>query len=259
MDHWHVLLPLVQRCINATTSLVTGCTPDQMITGQTKELDADILAPVVTVKGKKVIDLNVQMKMLCEAQGVFRERHAKYLSERMQEHEATIDKPETTVFPVDSLVLSLYPSGRPPTKFTTKWQGPSKVISQAGSVVLLKHCSTGKSMSHVSKVKPFLSHGPLSDDQLADIAKKDTDEFRIERISAHVKHGKTFANTHFKIHWDGYETPSWEPWSTVRNTEAVEIYAEKAGLKLPPEYVSQKQKQLAMLPSLPSEVFLPCQ
>ena len=260
VDNWPILLPLVQRCMNATTNIVTGCTPDQMMTGQTKELDADILAPVVTIKGKKVVDLNIQMKMLTEAQATFRERHAKYLQERIQEEQQASDKLVTTVFPVDSLVLSLYPSGRPPTKTTTKWQGPSKIISQEGSVVVLKHCSTGKSMSrHVSKVKPFLSHEPLTDIQLADIAKKDTDEFTIGRISSHVKHGKTFATTHFKIHWDGYETPSWEPWANVRHTEAVEIYAQKAGLKLPPEYISKKDKSIALIPSLPAESFLPFQ
>ena len=99
----------------------------------------------------------------------------------------------------------------------------------------------------------------MTDIQLADIAKKDTDEFTIGRISSHVKHGKTFATTHFKIHWDGYETPSWEPWANVRHTEAVEIYAQKAGLKLPPEYISKKDKSIALIPSRPAESFLPFQ
>ena len=230
MDEWPVILPLVQRCMNSTKSSVTGHTPDEMMTGQNKELEATILASIEDENGVPMIDLNEQMALLNKRQKEIIEIHQKFLSDK---EKGIIDF--TTEFKVGDKVLCTYPKNKPPSKLHLRWLGPCTVTKQEGSLVTMTHCSSGKEyVKHVNDVKPYVCQlSKSSPKALRQVAMKDSDEFEIASIQDHKGSTKKISTCKFKVYWEGYDEPEWIEWKLIRDTEAVENYAKEKGLKLP--------------------------
>jgi hypothetical protein len=90
---------------------------------------------------------------------------------------------------------------------------------------------------HVNEVKLFVPNPNTSEHQLLDLSRKDDNEYEIDFIEAHTGDPKKTSSLRFKVHWVGYENPSWEPWRLLKNTEAIEIYAKSHRIRLPKEIV----------------------
>lgn len=117
----------------------------------------------------------------------------------------------------------------PKSKMLPFLKGPMRVLNgpNAKGEYALQNLVTQRTADyHVSKLRPFLyderTLTPL------EVAVTDTpDEFIIDRVLA-MKGGthRGKKNISFKIRWAGYgpDDDTWEPWSGVRDTAAVQLY-----------------------------------
>ena len=88
--------------------------------------------------------------------------------------------------------------------------------------------------SHVRHMRPFFAHNDIDDKMLEALAAKTKpDNFVVEEIVDHRPRKKT-NKTHLKakqceffVHWEGYDIGSWEPFHSLKDTEALENYVEE--------------------------------
>jgi hypothetical protein len=180
-----------------------------------------------------MVNLGTEMKMLYEAQ----EKILKASNEYQKDKEkGDIEVITTTQYPIESLVLSLYPHNKVPSKQITKWEGPFRVVSQEGSVVTIRNCHSKKEVSrHVSRIKQFYHNEGDTDVEFALCASRDKHEFIVESIMDHTGELKDYKNKDNKylVKWEGYENDSatWEPYTHVADCSALTEYLAKHEVK----------------------------
>jgi hypothetical protein len=78
---------------------------------------------------------------------------------------------------------------------------------------------------HITQLRPFY-HDPtedplkyaLRDDGLANT-------YHVSKITnMHGEPRGSKKEIFFEVYWTGYEVPTWEPWSSMRNTSALHLY-----------------------------------
>ena len=151
-------LPLVQRIINATVHSSTGFSPAQMLFGNAINLDRGILQHPPGSDSDQSEPASEYMEKLLAAQSVILEAAQRHQSELDEFHisERTLRAPdntrplERTVFPVNSYVLRLQPTGQRPDKFAPHhWTGPYRVVrndvDDKGTYVI-QHVLTDKTL-----------------------------------------------------------------------------------------------------------------
>jgi hypothetical protein len=79
---------------------------------------------------------------------------------------------------------------------------------------------------------------PLPDGEVSALSQEDP-EYMIEEIVSHrLKRGRSRAvqNMLFKVQWRGFgrDHDTYEPWDNIKDTAAVQAYASRVGLQLPP-------------------------
>ena len=125
-------------------------------------------------------------------------------------------------------------------KTQTLQMGPYRLLefTQGGTKeAMLCDLVTGKRFrSFVEHLRPFTSSGEQDDKMLEQLAAKTRDdEYTIEELVSHrplerYKKIKKLKLHHceFLVHWLGYqETGSWEKYSDLCDTEALDIYLDK--------------------------------
>jgi hypothetical protein len=87
---------------------------------------------------------------------------------------------------------------------------------------------------HVERVKLFYPPTNVMPADLLKWAAADAEEFAIESIITHRGKVKKKSEMEFLVHWKDYNSSydSWEPYSGVRDTVALEEYAKRRALKL---------------------------
>ncbi len=231
-NQWSLSLPLVQRILNSTTKESIGVSPAQLIFGNALDLDRNLFqrctgksSESLTPTIRQYIDnlLSVQAKVLQIAQTHQLKNDHSNLSKKE-------GKEEPKAYPPDSFVLLRYPAGlgndhRPPSKLHTKWQGPFRVISNIGDSYTIQNMVTMKSSKHhIKELTPFRWNAELVDPR--EVALTDRDEFVIEKVIDHRGDLTKKSSLTFKVRWQGYsaEEDTWEPWSQLRDTEALHVY-----------------------------------
>ena len=84
---------------------------------------------------------------------------------------------------------------------------------------------------HVTLLRPFYYHPESVDPK--DVARRDVDEYYVERIIEHRGDVNRLRTLEFLVKWEGYDESwnSWEPWKNLRLTEALHRYLIENGLR----------------------------
>jgi hypothetical protein len=245
--NWRILLPLVQRILNAQDLPAIGCSPNQLLFANAIDTNQGLLLEF-TKKEQNQLPVGEYMLKLVGEQA----RLIKKAQELLHKHDSTHAQTggEVTEFEVDSYVLVRYPPSlqrrsQPPTKLHTNLRGPLRITRREGDSYWLKDIVTNKTRKrpiHVSRLVAF-KYNPTHTSPL-DVARRDLEEFFIHEILEHrytdQSDKKLKGHMEFKVSWLGYgpEWNSWEPWKELRATKHLHRYLHRVGLdsSIPKEF-----------------------
>ena len=248
---WANVLPLVQRIMNASYHEAIGCSPAQIIFGNSIDLDQHIIHDPPAFED---VELPAWHRKLVDMQETLITRVQEVLKKAAEEHcrdKGKVPETQTPQFPNGSFVTVKYLSGtnnRPPTKLHTPMKGPYRVVGMADDHVQIQDILDLEGHVrevHVSACRPF--HFDSTRVRPEEVARRDTDEYFIERILSHEDVTPAGSKTkmrkdclYFWVRWQGYgpEHDSREPWSYVKDTIPLWTYLHQQGLqKLIPKAV----------------------
>jgi hypothetical protein len=219
---WREALPFVQRIMNSSHSQRTKISPADLLFGNQLQLDRGILLPFrenvedVTPLPERVAGmLTIQEKLVKISQDLLKAQDAKHLNQNAI---------AITEFDIGTHVLVAYEAG-PPTRLLTRWRGPLKILRRHKSEYVLLDLVTGKEKTfHVKNMRIF-HFDPLKVSPL-DVARRDYDEFFVEKIVDHKGDFRKVSTLTFKVRWLHYssEYDSWEPWKNLRNSVQLHEY-----------------------------------
>jgi hypothetical protein len=232
---WSKYVPLVQRIINASTHESVGCSPSQLMFGDSvdhtlglfpnqKDCEELLQGPVTDDWIKDKIDK--QAILFESARKHQKEINDENIKARLEKAEGK----EITSFPINTYVLVKYPCsayGRgPPSRLLPFWRGPMLVEEVNGDRYTLRNLVTGKAMDyHIQLLKPFIYDERITDP--LEVAIQDDDGYIVDEILEH-RHKKGNKGAYeYRVRWLGYQDTSWEPITMLRKLEKFHDYARK--------------------------------
>ena len=210
-----------------------GVSPASIIFGNNIDLDRGIIKPHKHLPESTMHQyleqmMQAQAAIIAIAQETQRVINNEHIS-KAQRQAATI-----TQFPINSYVKVRHHETTlkmvRPTKVSTTYKGPYRVISNLGSRYTLQNLVTMGEETYLSaNLQPFLFDPNVVDPRV--VARDSVDEFDIHSIldiRGNKHRGKWVrTNLEFLVKWDGYDDPlynTWEPYSGVRDTEQLHQY-----------------------------------
>ena len=160
------------------------------------------------------------------------------LEKRDEDHMATKQHIQPTVFPINSYVLVDYVD-QPPTTLHAPLEGPLRVISSNNGQYILQNLVTDKLVEyHVSRLRPFY----YDDENLPQLtANKDAQQWDVDFIVDHAGDSSHRKELFFRVRWLGHDelSDTWEPYSNLRHNTKLHDYLRANKLKkLIPKYNS---------------------
>lgn len=246
IDNWSDCLPLVQRIMNASKNESMGYSPSQLLFGNAITLDRGIFLPhtfpSADTQHRGVIELPEWLDKMQKMQTTLLElaqrkqrltdqehMYPETVPKRKRKAKDKVDKSAPiTEYLIGSYVLVAYRESawnKPPHKLLTKWRGPLRVVNNVGSTYSLQNLVTNKLEDvHVTQLVPF-NYDPLVTDPRI-VANKDFQAWDAQAILRHRGDPKRRKDLEFLVHWTGFaiEDATWEPWSNVRTTTAMQHY-----------------------------------
>ena len=229
---WSVYTPLVQRILNASIVKSIGVTPASIVFGNNIDLDRGILKPHRHLPDTTLHEYlrqmsNAQASIIAIAQETQRVINNEHIN-RQQRMATTI-----TQFPINTYVkIKHHPATLKivrPTKLTTKYKGPYRVINNVGSRYTVQNLVSMKEEEYLATdLQPFLFDPNVVDPRV--VARNSVDEFDIHSIRdiRGPRHRNQWmrSTVEFLVHWDGYNDThdSWEPYAYLRDTEQLHAY-----------------------------------
>lgn len=256
---WSDLLPLVQRIMNASFNSSIGCSPSSLIFGDNIDLDRCLLTPQPAAQldvdvPSYVQDLAHNQRVLLDAAAQHLHiTHTKNLTKWNRDHsrnaalQSSVESlreggAETAVW-----VLARIKDDTPLAKWKPRWAGPYRLLDYkegSTSVVRLFDTVTRKVLeAHVNDVALWDARFINSEEGLTKVAEEDSWSYPMDGIlgiavepeseddtpvALPLDQARQFSNKHkylFSVKWQGYAEPSWEPFSTVKNTSVFELFA----------------------------------
>jgi hypothetical protein len=245
--NWRILLPLVQRILNAQDLPAIGCSPNQLLFANAVDTNQGIFLEF-TKKEQEQLSVGEYMKKLIQEQAHLIKKAQELLHAHARTHAQKGGA--VTEFAVNSYVLVRYPPSlqrrsQPPTKLHTNLRGPLKITKKDGDSYWLTDIVTNKTRKrpiHVSRLVAF-KYNPSHTSPL-DVARRDMQEFFVHEVLEHryttAAERKLKGNLEFLVSWLGYgpEWNSWEPWSELRALKHLHRYLYRVGLSsmIPKEF-----------------------
>jgi hypothetical protein len=227
--------PLVERIHNAQVHSAIGVSPAQLLFGNMIQLDRRVILPTSNLTSKvpygtsqmKYLDdlISAQDRLLRIA-GDTQQRLDSSNRQKRSMKDASGESLPLTVFPINSFVLLANNRVRD-SKFQTNWVGPYRVINSSveGNYVIQDLLTLKNVNARVNHLKEFVYDNSDYDApwRAATHAKG---EYYIESILNHRGDKRNKTQMSFLVKWAGYpeEYNSWEPWSSLRDTEQLELY-----------------------------------
>ena len=235
MDNWSTYLPLVQRILNSHVKEALGVSPAQILFGNSIQLDRGILLPNLP---NQTTTLSEWMSKMLQAQNEILQIAINTLEKRDEDHMATKQHTQPTVFPINSYVLVDYVD-QPPTTLHAPLEGPLRVISSNNGQYILQNLVTDKLVEyHVSRLRPFY----YDDENLPQLtANKDAQQWDVDFIVDHAGDSSHRKELFFRVRWLGHDelSDTWEPYSNLRHNTKLHDYLRANKLKkLIPKYNS---------------------
>ena len=237
-NKWSIILPLIQRIMNASVHSAIQCCPAQLVFTDAVDLDRHIIHEPLA---RDTVSLPEWHKTVVEAQAYLIGAVQKLLKEVDDTHRVKRQRQgPITTYPVGSYVLvqHLDGLGRPPTKNHMLWLGPYRVVKVVNDQVTVQDVIHGRTRAiHIKATRPF----NMDPDHVnpVEIRRRDTDEFTVERIIEHIDEtppnvrSKPRKNDlQFKVRWLGYgeQHDTWEPWDSLCNNICLHRYLHNIGL-----------------------------
>jgi hypothetical protein len=255
---WSDLLPLVQRIMNASFNSSIGCSPAMLLFGNNVDLDRCLLTGTpVPLNGQSVPDYiealsHNQRVALDAARQSLHATHAKNIAKWRTKHkgdsalrtklqEASLDE-EQGIW-----VLARVRDDAPIEKWQPKWTGPFQFLYfKEGSdsvLCLYDTCSNKVIEAHINDVALWDGHFVNSAEGMASVAETDHWEYPMDGIlgialkpeddddhpvALPLDRPRQHSNKHkylFSVKWHGYPEPSWEPYTTVKDTSVFELFS----------------------------------
>jgi hypothetical protein len=231
LDAWSELLPLITRLLNTTYHSTLHSTPSALVWGRYFTESSTLFPGSDKPSSKSLRErydkmLALQEKLLRQSQ-IFQAAHSDLYIEQ------TSPVAHSDIFAVDSLVLVTYPD-RAPDKLKSRLRGPFRVMAHyEDDVYVCINLVNGQSLEfHVSQLRPYTNDiNPTSLTPLQ-VAMRDKEEYIIDCLLDHrvIARGSINKRSHleFLVAWLGYgpEFYSWEPYSNLKDTIAMQDYVE---------------------------------
>ena len=229
--NWAVVLPLVQRIMNAAFHENVGATPASLVFGNCIDLDRNLILQRPELgrdrSEKSTLSLSTQahLDLLISQQSHLVDAIQKKMASQQKLIEGLNKqcKAELTRFGNGSLVLVQPREGRRAHKLAPRWLGPKRVIniSQNGTRYTLQDLVTMRHHDyHVTQLKEYFED-PNNPDTPLQVALADHDNvYIVERILDMRGDPKGLkSHLQFLVQWAGYDDTTWESWAVVRNVD----------------------------------------
>ena len=254
---WSDLLPLVQRIMNASFNSSVGCSPSSLVFGNNIDLDRCLMTPQpVRLQDVDVTDyvqvLSYNQNVLLDAAGkVLHETHKKNLAKWSDGHprDSELRASLRSMASDDELpvwVLARVRDDAPLEKWKPRWAGPFRLLDfkdSSESVLRLYDTTTNKVIeAHINDVELWNASFESSTEGMQRIAEFDNWSYPMdailgmalspesdddETVSLPLDQPRTVANKHkyvFSVKWQGYAEPSWEPYTSVKDTTLFQLF-----------------------------------
>jgi hypothetical protein len=255
---WSDLLPLVQRIMNASFNSSIGCSPAALLFGSNIDLDRCLLtSEPVRVNGQAVpeyIDIlthNQRIALDAAAQALhethekniakWRAKHKGDSSLRRKLQESSEDE-EAGIW-----VLARIRDDAPVEKWRPRWAGPFRFLyfkENSDSVLCLYDTVNHKTLeAHINDTELWDGLFVRSEEGMTQVAETDGWQYPIEGIlgialdpeddeeepvALPLDRPRQVTNKHkylFSVKWQGYPEPSWEPFTTVKDTSTFALFS----------------------------------
>lgn len=231
-SNWAANLPLVQRIINSSINASIGCTPADILFGNSISLQRDMFLPCKMIETKEIQLSKWASKRLTTQQAIIKK--AQYVLNRQTEKHMSSASSKRTEYKIGSFVLVEYPENAlrrgPPNKLMPFLMGPMQVVNRIGSKYTLQDLTTNKMKDyHISLLHPFDYDPEITDPR--QIANKDQHLTDIEAVLNHKGNKHKSTSLTFDIKFVGDDAIYKLPWSSVRTNELVHKYLAENNMK----------------------------
>ena len=223
--NWYKVLPIAQRICNATYVSSLGCSPAEIIFGNSIHLNRGIdksflpLLPSLKKTSEYIQDLIDSQTSIIQAS-------QKHLARTKDSEVYKKQSSPPVPFPVGSLVLIAYPTDFRP-KLANQMRGPFRVISSVQSVYQVQSFTDpDKIISiHSARLREFYSNLEYHLSP-TEVAATDNQEFVIDYIIEHDGETNDLTSLLFKVRWLGYDDTedTWNSYKSVKSTSALDNY-----------------------------------
>jgi hypothetical protein len=229
---WSDLLPLIQRCLNASFHSAIGTSPAKILFGDCLDLDRAVLTKIPS---PATFDKDSYCDVLARNQRIIIEeadRLQSLLCKRIIDKAASQQRSRPApVFNVNDWVLIKPQPSFPLHKLAPRWPGPFRIfrISDTSEKVVLVDTVTDKLFSALKRqLEPFDMSRVSDVAGLTKVAECDNFEFPVESIMGHalisdqglgvnpvqlrqnfVRGVRPKNSFQFLVKWTGYEEPTW--------------------------------------------------
>jgi hypothetical protein len=233
-EEWSRYLPLVQRIMNYSIDGSIGTQPARVILGDLASEDLAMDLPS-DEEGRNIGDYLVKLRDM-HALIIKATQHYLEGNQRKRARNAEPRPLSVPNFHEGQYVLLQYPN-RPPHKLAGLYRGPMVIQSiDRPDLIKVRDLLNNKiSLVHTSRLRVFNHPADMTEEEATALAAVDLDEFYVEKIVGHTGTGRNPKRMEFKVRWLGYEPEddTWMPWKSVKDLEALEVYARENNITLP--------------------------
>ncbi len=255
---WSDLLPLVQRIMNASFNSSIGCSPAMLLFGSNVDLDRCLLTTepprVVGQSVPEYVELltfNQQIALDAAARSLH-ETHAKNIKKWRDTHkgESVLKRKLQEASENEEVgiwVLARVRDDAPIEKWQPRWAGPFRFLNfkeNSDCVLCLYDTVNHKTIeSHINDSELWDGLFVRDEEGMTQVAETDGWHYPMDAImgmalkpeeddevpvALPLDRPRTNSNKHkylFSVKWQGYPEPSWEPFTTVKDTSSFELFS----------------------------------
>jgi hypothetical protein len=229
LEEWVSFVPLVQRIMNATVHSATNVTPSHLLFSGAVDMDRGFFDHLPELDESTTQSLGEYVQKLVRTERLILDASLQHQEFVAAENLAKRQVAEHTEFPIGSYVMLRYPKTRmgerAPTKGHMPLKGPFRVVNilDEGRKYDIRNLVNNEVYRfQINRLVPFEVDERREDPY--EIALRDHQEYDVEEILQHQGTARDRYNLKFLVRWAGFEEPTWEPYSQLREVAALHDY-----------------------------------